>query len=268
MERWRGKVAIVTGASAGIGAAIAVKLAKSGVHVVALARRENLLKELAETVNDKDYGTIYTKVCDVTNEQAVKDIFSWVDSTLGGPSILINNAGVAKVSSLLNGKLEDWQDTINLNVLALSVCSREAYKSMTKNKIDGHIIQINSIAGHCLTPYFGFKMYNASKHAVTVLCDGLRHELQLMGSKIKVSSISPGPVATEMLADVGKIIRDTSSTVDFKMLNKEDIANAVITSLSTPPNVLIAEMTVIPTGALVHTHFQPSSQVVENIFNL
>jgi len=128
------------------------------------------LKELAETVNDKDYGAIYTKVCDVTNEQAVKDIFSWVDSTLGGPSILINNAGVAKVSSLLSeytpaiwntirkfkkslnikhrscvtdGKLEDWQDTINLNVLALSVCSREAYKSMTKNKIDGHIIQIN-----------------------------------------------------------------------------------------------------------------------------
>jgi len=267
MERWRGKVAIVTGASAGIGAAIAVKLAKSGVHVVALARRENLLKELAETVNDKDNGTIYTKVCDVTNEQAVKDVFSWVDSTLGGPSILINNAGVVKVSSLLNGKLEDWQDTFNLNVIALSVCSREAYKSMTKNKIDGHIIQINSIAGHCLTPYFGFKMYNASKHAVTVLCDGLRHELQLMGSKIKVSSISPGPVATEILADVGKIISDTS-TVDFKMLNIEDIANAVITSLATPPNVLIAEMTVIPTGSLIHTHLQPNSQVVENIFNL
>ncbi|XP_026822700.1 farnesol dehydrogenase-like [Rhopalosiphum maidis] len=267
MERWRGKVAIVTGASAGIGSAIAIKLAKSGVHVVALARRENLLKELAETVNDKDYGSIYIKVCDVTNEQAVKDVFSWVDSTLGGPSILINNAGVAKVTSLLNGKLEDWQDIINLNVLALSVCSREAYKSMTKNKIDGHIIQINSITGHCLTPYFGFKMYNASKHAVTVLCDGLRHELQLMGSKIKVSSISPGSVATEMLADVGKIIRDTS-TVDFKMLNVEDIANAVITSLATPPNVLIAEMTVISTGSLIHTHFQPSPQVVENIFNL
>jgi len=129
-----------------------------------------VFKELAKTVYDKDYGTIYTKVCDVTNEQAVKDVFSWVDSTLGGVSILINNAGVAKLSSLLSeysyikwntiknirkslniehrscdtdGKLEDWQDTINLNVLALSVCSREAYNSMTKNKIDGHIIQIN-----------------------------------------------------------------------------------------------------------------------------
>ncbi|XP_060875966.1 farnesol dehydrogenase-like [Metopolophium dirhodum] len=267
MEQWRGKVAIVTGASAGIGAAIVVKLAESGVHVVALARRENVLKELAESLTDKDYGTIYTKVCDVTNEQAVKDVFSWVDSTLGGPSILINNAGIAKISSLLNGKLEDWQETLNLNILALSVCSREAYKSMTKNKIDGHIIQINSITGHSLTPYFGFKMYNASKNAVTVLCDGLRHELQLVGSKIKVSSVSPGPVATDMLADVHKIITDRP-TVDFKLLHVEDVANAVITSLATPPNVLIAEMTIIPTGSLIQTHLQPSAQVVENSMNL
>jgi len=59
-------------------------------------------KELTESLNDKDDGTVYTKVCDVTNEQAVKDVFSWVDSTLGGPSILINNAGVAKLSSLLS----------------------------------------------------------------------------------------------------------------------------------------------------------------------
>ncbi|KAL5235141.1 hypothetical protein ACI65C_002551 [Semiaphis heraclei] len=266
MEQWKGKVAIVTGASAGIGASIVVKLAQSGVHVVTLARRENILKELAESLKGKDYGTIYTKVCDVTDEQAVKDVFSWVDSTLGGPSILINNAGVAKVSSLLNGRLEDWQETFNLNVLALSVCSREAYKSMTKNKIDGHIIQINSIAGHNLTPYFAFKMYNASKNAVTVLCDGLRHELQLMGSKIKVSSVSPGPVATDMLVGIDKIMADRTPK-DLKFLHVEDVANAVITSLATPPNVLIAEMTVIPTGSLIQTHLQPSSQVVENALN-
>ncbi|NP_001156186.1 fixR-like isoform X1 [Acyrthosiphon pisum] len=267
MERWRGKVAIVTGASAGIGAAIVVKLAESGVHVVALARRENLLKELAESLTHKDYGTVYTKVCDVTNEQAVIDVFSWVDSTLGGLSILINNAGVSKLSSLLNGKLEDWQETFNLNVLALSVCSREAYKSMTKHKIDGHIIQINSISGHKLTPNFAFKMYNASKHAVTVLCDGLRHELQLTGSKIKVSSVSPGPTATDMLENIIKYATDVTTTADFKILNAEDVANAVITSLATPPNVLIAEMTIIPTGFTIQMHLQPSSQVVENSLN-
>ncbi|XP_022183729.1 farnesol dehydrogenase-like [Myzus persicae] len=264
MEQWRGKVAIVTGASAGIGAAIVVKLAENGVHVVALARREHLLKELAESLTDKNYGTIYTKVCDVTNEQAVKDVFSWVDSTLGGPSILINNAGVSKLSSLLNGKLEDWQEILNLNVLALSVCSREAYKSMTKNKIDGHIIQINSISGHSSTPNFAYKMYNASKQAVTTLCDGLRHELQLTGSKIKVSSVSPGPTATDMLSNIIKYAKDITTSADFKILDAEDVANGVIASLATPPNVLIAEMTIIPTGFTVQMHFQPSSQVVEN----
>ncbi|CAH1736395.1 unnamed protein product [Aphis gossypii] len=267
MERWSGKVAIVTGASAGIGAAIVVQLAKNGVHVVALARREKELKELAESLNDKDYGTIYTKVCDVSNEQAVKDVFSWVDSTLGGASILINNAAVTKISSLLNGKLEDWQEILNLNVLALSVCSREAYKSMTKNKIDGHIIQINSISGHSLTPNFAHKMYNASKSAVTVLCDGLRHELQLTGSKIKVLSVSPGPTATDMLASILKYSKEVTTAADFKILDAEDVANAVITSLATPPNVLIADMTIIPTGFTIQMHFQPSSQVVENILN-
>jgi len=267
MERWSGKVAVVTGASAGIGAAIVLKLAKCGVHVVALARRENELKELAKSLNDKDYGTIYTKVCDVTNEQDVKNVFSWVDSTLGGPSILINNAGVAKLSSLLNGKLEDWQEMFNVNVLALSVCSREAYKSMTKNKIDGHIIQINSISGHSLTSNFAHKMYNASKQAVTALCDGLRHELQLTGSKIKVSSVSPGPTATDMLTNIIKNNKELQTTVDHKILEAEDVANAVISSLATPPNVLIAEMIIIPTGITIQMHFQQSSQVVENLLN-
>ncbi|KAL4091612.1 hypothetical protein QTP88_026271 [Uroleucon formosanum] len=273
MEQWRDKVAIVTGASAGIGAAIVVKLAKSGVHVAALARRGNLLKELADSLTDKDYGPIYTKVCDVTNEQAVKDVFSWVDSTLGGPSILINNAGISKSLNIKycfcdkDGKLEVWQETLNLNVPALSVCSREAYKSMTKNKIDGHIVQINSNIAHCLTPYFGLKMYNASKKAVMVLCDGLRHELQLMGSKIKVSSINPGSVATDMLADIVKIMTDRP-TINITILDVEDVANAVITSLATPPNVLIAEMTIIPTGSLIQNHLQPSAEVVQNAMNL
>ncbi|VVC29948.1 Short-chain dehydrogenase/reductase SDR,NAD(P)-binding domain,Short-chain dehydrogenase/reductase [Cinara cedri] len=269
MEQWKGKVAIVTGASVGIGAAIVTELIKYGVNVVALARRENKLQELKESltrnVNLPNHGIIYTKVCDVTDENAVKEVFSWVDAKLGGLSILVNNAGTAKITSLLNGKLEDWQDTFNLNVIALGVCSREAYQSMTKNKIDGHIIQINSMAGHSISPYFGFKVYNASKTALTVLCDGLRHELQLTGSKIKVSSVSPGPVQTEMLASVSSRFRDAKLIANFKILNPEDIANAVISSLSTPPNVLIAEMIVIPTGTTIQQHSQPSVEVVENI---
>ncbi|XP_022180330.1 farnesol dehydrogenase-like [Myzus persicae] len=272
MEQWKGKVAIVTGASAGIGEAIVVKLVEYGVHVVALARGEEKLKKLAESLNGKgnNQGTVHTKVCDVTNEQAVKNVFSWVDSTLGGVSILINNAGTAIISSLLNGKLEDWQEIMNLNVLALNVCSREAYQSMTKNKIDGHIIQVNSIAGHNITAYFAMKMYNASKVAVSVLCEGLRHELQLAGSKIKVSSISPGGVETDLLLRLLERSREPGSAYQVKDLNilkTDDVANAVITTLATPPTVLIAELTIIANGSTIQSHFQPSPAIVENILN-
>ncbi|KAL5243847.1 hypothetical protein ACI65C_011257 [Semiaphis heraclei] len=272
MEQWKGKVAIVTGASAGIGEAIVVKLLKYGVHVVALARREVKLKELVESLNGKgiNCGIVHTKVCDVTNEQAVKNVFSWVDSTLGGVSILINNAGTAKISSLLNGRLEDWQEMMNLNVLALNVCSREAFQSMTRNKIDGHIIQVNSTAGHNITPYFSMKMYNATKHAVSILCEGLRHELQLVGSKIKVSSLSPGGVSTELLLNILERSKEPNSTFqvnNVNILQTEDVANAVIATLGTPPTVLIAEMTILSNGSTIQPHLQPSPAVVENLLN-
>uniref|UniRef100_A0A2S2PCV5 Dehydrogenase/reductase SDR family member 11 n=1 Tax=Schizaphis graminum TaxID=13262 RepID=A0A2S2PCV5_SCHGA len=110
-------------------------------------------------------------------------------------------------------------------------------------------------------------MYNASKQAVTALCDGLRHELQLTGSKIKVSSVSPGPTATDMLTNIIKNNKELQTTVDHKILEAEDVANAVISSLATPPNVLIAEMIIIPTGITIQMHFQQSSQVVENLLN-
>ncbi|CAH1708956.1 farnesol dehydrogenase-like [Aphis gossypii] len=268
MEQWKGKIAIVTGASAGIGEAIVVKLVQYGVHVVALARREVKLKELAESLNGKenDYGKVHIKVCDVTDEQAVKNVFSWVDSALGGVSILINNAGTLKLSSLLNGKLEDWKDMMNLNVLALNVCSREAFQSMTRNKIDGHIIQVNSTAGHSITPCFSLKMYNATKHAVRVLCEGLRHEIQLVGSKIKVSSISPGAVWTDLLSDVLEHIKEPNSTVKLNnALKTEDVANAVISTLATPPSVLIAELIIMANGSLIQSHNQSSPAVVENL---
>ncbi|XP_025194733.1 farnesol dehydrogenase-like [Melanaphis sacchari] len=271
MEQWKGKVAIVTGASAGIGKAIVVKLVEYGVHVVALARREDKLKELAELLNEKgnDHGKVHTKVCDVTDEQAVKNVFSWVDSTLGGVYILINNAGTVKISSLLNGKLEDWQYMMNLNVLALNVCSREAFQSMTRNKIDGHIIQVNSTAGHSILPHFSMKMYNATKHAVRILCEGLRHELQLVGSKIKVSSLSPGAVSTDLLSSIYKCInKEPNSTVQLNSpiaLKTEDVANAVISILATPPSVLIAEMTIVANGLTIQSHFQPSAATVEDL---
>ncbi|CAH1708200.1 unnamed protein product [Aphis gossypii] len=193
MDQWKSGNAIVTGAGSGIGAATTVKLLRHGVNVIGLDVQSEKLEKLANLLKDdttsesSQRGIFYPKTCDITDERAVQDVFGWVDTELGGVSVLVNNAGIIMRSSLLDGTLKDWKFFMNINVLAQCVCSREAYRSMSKNNINGHIIQINSIGGHSITPYYAHKMYNASKTAITVLCEGLRHELRLNSSKIKVS---------------------------------------------------------------------------------
>lgn len=100
MNRWEGKVAIVTGASAGIGAAVAEKLAKAGVVVVALARRLNRLEELSANLEGAG-GKLYPRQCDVTKEEELLEVFEWVNAELGGVDILVNNAGVGAFSKII-----------------------------------------------------------------------------------------------------------------------------------------------------------------------
>ncbi|XP_050429217.1 farnesol dehydrogenase-like [Adelges cooleyi] len=259
MDRWKGSLAVVTGASAGIGKATTIELLKSGVNVVALARRGNILKSIPDELpkeNNGTFGILYPIECDITDENAVKTVFSWIDGNLGGISIMINNAGLLRRSTLLGGTTEDWKSILDLNVVALSVCTREAYQSMAKYNIAGHIIQINSISGHALTPGFGNKMYNASKFAVTALCDGLRHELQMVGSKIKVTSLSPGLVKTEIHAAANWPLGESVSNVP-PPLSPKNIADTIILALSTPPEVLIAELTVFGVGSTIQMHTSP-----------
>ncbi|XP_050429216.1 farnesol dehydrogenase-like [Adelges cooleyi] len=257
MEQWKGTVALVTGASAGIGHATTLELLKHGVHVVALARRGDKLRDIPDQLpkNSNDtFGKLYPMECDITDENTVKNVFSWIDTNLGGISIMINNAGILRKSTLLGGKTEDWKSILDLNVLALSVCTREAYQSMTKHNINGYIIQINSIVGHSISSIFGNKMYNASKKAVTVLCDGLRHELQLVGSKIKVTSLSPGLVDTEIFAAGNCPLVTEGVSNPPPSLTAKTVADTVILALSTPPDVLFAELTVIRVGATIQNH--------------
>uniref|UniRef100_A0A2H8TN47 Dehydrogenase/reductase SDR family member 11 n=1 Tax=Melanaphis sacchari TaxID=742174 RepID=A0A2H8TN47_9HEMI len=267
MDQWKGGNAIVTGAGSGIGAATTVELLRHGVNVVGLDVQSAKLEKLANLLEDdattgmltperSRRGIFYPKTCDITDERAVQDVFGWVDTELGGVSVLVNNAGIILRSSLLDGTLKDWKLFMNINVIAQCVCSREAYQSMSKNDINGHIIQINSIGGHSITPYYAHKMYNASKTAITVLCEGLRHELSLVNSKIKVSSISPGSVDTEIF-NTAKF-RPSSQVVSSRpALKPEDVAAMVITTLETPSRVEIAELTVIPTGSTIQSHGMP-----------
>lgn len=192
MDRWIGKTAVVTGASSGIGAAICVDLIKAGVNVVGLARRKERIEALKEKIPASATGKLYAIKCDLTQESDIKSAFSWIEGNLGGTDILVNNAGIIKTMNLLDAEnTTNLRETIDTNILAVAICSREAFQSMKKRGINGHIIHINSGAGHKI-PYFvglypSFNIYPSTKFAVTAMTEVMRQELQSFGTKIKVT---------------------------------------------------------------------------------
>ncbi|XP_069683490.1 dehydrogenase/reductase SDR family member 11-like [Periplaneta americana] len=249
MQRWAGRVAVVTGASAGIGAATAEELVKNGVKVVGLARRVDKIEVLANNLKSQP-GKLYPLKCDITKETEVQEAFKWIKSNLGGVDILINNAGVAKNSKLSTGPVDSWRTILDLNILALSVCTKEALQSMKERGVDdGHIIHINSTAGHGIpNSEFANLMYCASKYAVTALTEGLRRELVQQKTKIKVTSVSPGIVKTEFAAATGSGVDPEEFYGGLPHLVGKDVADVILYVLATPPHVQIHELTVRPTS--------------------
>ncbi|XP_063235311.1 farnesol dehydrogenase-like [Bacillus rossius redtenbacheri] len=245
MERWSGRVAVVTGASSGIGHAVARELVKKGLKVVGLARRADRIEELASSLKDS-LGKLYAVKTDLSKEEDILSAFKWVKENLGGVDVLVNNAGVLNWSKLSEGKTADWKQMLDLNVLGLSICTREAIQSMKERGVDdGHIIHVNSVAGHTVSDYEGLYMYTGTKHAVTALTEGLRKELTQLKSNIRITSVSPGAVRTDMITGIGVPEEDLKN---MPMLEPEDIADAVLYTLSTPPRVQVHEITIHPTG--------------------
>ncbi|XP_065082197.1 farnesol dehydrogenase-like [Ochlerotatus camptorhynchus] len=244
MDRWAGKVAIVTGASSGIGAAIAKDLAKAGMVVVGLARRVERVEALKSDLPDSIKSRLHAIKCDVSKEEDILQTFKWVEEKLGGVAVLINNAGVVRQTDLLEkGNTQKLREVMDTNVMGLVMCSREAYQSMKNRSVDGHIVHINSIAGHKVVDFPQLNIYSASKHAVTAITETMKNELRTAGTKIKVTSISPGAVETEILPEAVK-------KADFPLLEAEDISNAVLYVLGTPPRVQIHELMIKPVGEI------------------
>lgn len=123
----------------------------------------------------------------MSKEEDIIKSFKWIDDNLGHVHVLVNNAGVAKETFLANGDASLWKATFDVNVMGLCIATREAVKIMTANNINGHIIHINSVAGHKVVNFPGINVYTASKHAVTALAETLRHEFIALGSKIKIT---------------------------------------------------------------------------------
>ncbi|XP_065167356.1 farnesol dehydrogenase-like [Atheta coriaria] len=247
MERYVGKVAIVTGASSGIGEAIADSLTKAGMKVVGLARRVERVQTLSDKLaKDGAKGKLYAVKCDMRVEDDIVKAFEWTTKNVGNVQVLVNNAGVATKSNLTEGITEDWRKIMETNVLGLCIATREASKIMKANKIEGHIIHINSIAGqsHLYFPSAG--VYGASKHAVTNLTEILRQEMVAQKTNIKVTSISPGLVKTEIIDFEGMNEEMKKMLANAPILESQDIADSVLYVLGVPQRVQINELTIRP----------------------
>uniref|UniRef100_A0A8D1CAS4 Dehydrogenase/reductase SDR family member 11 n=3 Tax=Sus scrofa TaxID=9823 RepID=A0A8D1CAS4_PIG len=251
MERWRGRLALVTGASGGIGAAVARALVQHGLKVVGCARTVGNIEELAAECKSAGYpGTLIPYKCDLSNEEDILSMFSAIRSQHSGVDICINNAGLARPDSLLSGSTSGWKDMFNVNVLALSICTREAYQSMRERKVDdGHIININSMSGHRVVPQSVAHFYSATKYAVTALTEGLRQELREAQTHIRATCISPGVVETQFAFKLHDKNPEKAAAAyeQMKCLKAEDVAEAVIYVLSTPPHVQIGDIQMRPT---------------------
>ncbi|KAJ8878079.1 hypothetical protein PR048_022543 [Dryococelus australis] len=194
---------------------------------------------MAEGLKDAP-GKLYAVKADLTKEGDILAAFQWVKDNLGGVDVLVNNAGMAPNNNLTDGNTSVWKQLLDLNVLALSICTREAIKSMKERGVnDGHVVHINSIAGHSVITFSGFYMYSATKHAVTALTEGLRKELVQEKSNIRVTSVSPGSVDTDALR--GANLPEDMLKAMPKLL-PEDIADAVVYALSAPAHVQVSPM--------------------------
>ncbi|XP_022165317.1 farnesol dehydrogenase-like [Myzus persicae] len=243
MEKWNGKVAVVTGASSGIGEATCRLLVEKGMVVVGFARREHKLEDLESDLKGKLGKFYYIKV-DLCSEENILEAFKWVKKTLKSVDVLINNAGVLKQTDFL-GNTNDWKQMFDTNVIARNICSREAIKIMEELKTnEGHIININSVGGHYQFSHMkDISVYVATQHSVTSMTDNLRELMGMKNLPIRVTSISPGAVETEITKDLGM-----DKLKGVKMLKSIDIAEAILYALSAPQHVNVSEINIRPTG--------------------
>ena len=241
MERWKGRVAMVTGASSGIGRAIARMLADEGMRVAVCARREERLREIAEAG-----GEVLPVVVDLRDPASILGAFERVREAWGGVDVMVNNAGLGHQEPLTTGDHEKWREMLEVNVLALCICTREAVKDMRDRGDDGHVVHVSSMAGHRVPTSSG--VYSASKFAVRSLTEGLRVELRELGSDIRVTAVSPGFVETEFHERYfGSQDAARKAYSRFPVLQPEDIASTVRHVLSLPPHAQVHDVLMRPT---------------------
>ncbi len=246
MNRIRGKTALITGATAGIGEACAHLLARMGVHLVLAARRRDRLAALAAELEREHGEEPLVHELDVRDRTAVNDFAAWLDDRGVAIDILVNNAGLSRgLDNLQDGSHQDWDEMIDTNIKGLLNVTRAILPRMIARDT-GHVVNLGSIAGHMVYPKGN--VYCATKYAVKALTEAAN--IDLVGTRVRMSSVDPGMVETEFSLVRFRGDGDRASTVyaGVQPLVAEDIADNICYVLNTPPHVNVQHMVVMPTA--------------------
>ena len=244
MPKPHGKVAVVTGASSGIGEATAEALAAEGATVVVAARREERLVDLTKRIEESG-GKVLAATCDVTDEAQAHGLIRRAEDEFGRVDILVNNAGVMLLSTVGKGLSEEWRRMFDVNVLGLLYATDAAIETM-KRQGGGHLVNVSSVAGRKVTRDPS-GVYAGSKFAVGAISEGLRQEL--LEDSIRVTIVEPGAVATELTDHITDEDARGSlgGLLNLEILQAEDIANAIVYAVTQPERVSVNEILIRPT---------------------
>ncbi|KIZ01051.1 guanylate kinase 1 [Monoraphidium neglectum] len=286
LERWRGRVALVTGASSGIGWAVCEALGRAGMRVVAVARRRERLEELQRLMLGPGVGLqavdFLPVVCDVTKEAEVQAAFNgrprsnpldggaqWSQQQLHaarllgalprivlkrwpdrGIDVLVNNAGLSRNNaSLFDGNTSSWVEMVSTNLLGGCMTSREVVRDMRRRGEWGHIINMVGLSGHRIPDAgAGGSFFAATKFGVRAVTDGLRQEARAAGVPLRVSGISPGLVDTEFfkVRAFGDDAAAAAAIGRITPLEPADVARAVVWCLAAPPHMEVNDVVIRP----------------------
>jgi NADP-dependent 3-hydroxy acid dehydrogenase YdfG len=245
--RLEGSVALVTGASSGIGEATALALAAEGAAVAIAARRRDRLDALADKINAQ--GRALVLETDVTDEAQVRAMVDQTVTVLGGLDVLINNAGVMLLGPILDAPTEEWRRMVELNLLGLLYCTHAALPHLLAAAEGGRgvadVVNVSSVAGRVARLNSG--VYNATKWGVGAFSESLRQEVTTR--HVRVSLVEPGAVATELAGHNRPEVLSVMAAnfAGVTPLQAEDIAAAVLFVVTQPRHASVNEVLVRPT---------------------
>lgn len=263
-----GKTAVVTGASSGIGRAIAEQLARAGARIVLAGRTRTAMDETAKKIREQG-GTASVVTLDVRDPQQVRELVDGAVRETGRLDVFVNNAGLSWPGTIVDGEPEKWREMLETNVLALLVGSQAAIRAMRACKAEGHIVNISSVAARSDAS----GVYGATKHAVNAIATTLRKELE--DDTIRIVNVMPGAVATNfarnfdpalirgfakaagMDADFepgqhipDALIEKLQAAASKTLASADDIARAVLFAVTQPIELNVFELVVRPQKAL------------------